>query len=41
MEQFEEKPTERAASLPADVLIVEDDLIIAMDLEELVNSALA
>ena len=34
MEPIEEKPPERSALPPDDVLIVEDDLIIALDLEE-------
>ncbi len=34
MEPIEGKPTAESASPPADVLIVEDDMIIALDLEE-------
>jgi ActR/RegA family two-component response regulator len=37
MERFQKAPTAGAAMLPADVLIVEDDLIIALDLEEIVQ----
>lgn len=38
MEPTEEKPPERSALPPRDVLIVEDDLIIALDLEETIAS---
>jgi len=37
MEPIGKEPPAQAAQLPADVLIVEDDLIIAMDLEEIVQ----
>jgi ActR/RegA family two-component response regulator len=37
MEQFRKQPAAFAGGMPADVLIVEDDLIIAMDLEEIVQ----
>jgi CheY-like chemotaxis protein len=38
MERFEKQSPTCSGSLPADVLIVEDDLIIALDLEEIVQS---
>ena len=37
MEHSRKEPTALAGALPADVLIVEDDLIIALDLEEIVQ----
>jgi ActR/RegA family two-component response regulator len=37
MERIGKEPPMRAGLLPADVLIVEDDLIIALDLEEIVQ----
>ena len=37
MEPTDERPPSPPASLPGDVLIVEDDLIIALDLEETVR----
>jgi len=37
MEQLGKKPPTDSQLLPADVLIVEDDLIIALDLEEIVQ----
>lgn len=37
MEPTDERPPSPPASLPSDVLIVEDDLIIALDLEETIR----
>ena len=37
MEHFEKEPFALAGALPHDVLIVEDDLIIALDLEEIIQ----
>jgi CheY-like chemotaxis protein len=37
MEPIERYPTAESASPPADVLIVEDDMIIALDLEETIR----
>ena len=37
MEPIKAKPTVETTSLPADVLIVEDDMIIALDLEETIR----